>query len=66
MTKQKPAQFSLYEDVPLNQETVRIVSVFTVVPHGPWVYVIRRKIDAGYVCEIHPEEALASKRVSLS
>jgi hypothetical protein len=59
MREQKPARFALYDDVPLNRETVTIVSVFTVVPHGPWVYVVRRKNGAGYVCEIHPEEALA-------
>jgi hypothetical protein len=60
VTKQQPAKFALYEDIQFNRETVRVVSVFTVTPHGSWVYVIRRKVGAGYSCEIQPEEVLSN------
>jgi hypothetical protein len=66
MIQHKPSRFALYDDVQFNHETVSIVSVFTIVPHGSWVYVIRRKAGAGYTCEIQPEEVLASGGASLS
>lgn len=58
MTQGTEPEFSLYDDVEKHTGDYRapgvVVSVFTVVPHGPYRYVVRHEaMGGGYFCHIY-------------